>query len=175
MLLALSEGGALAEKYVPLLFWVWPFIAVLLSIAILPLLRKTHHWWEENRNKLKLIRDFNRNLQGQHSREQQPADQHRDLPPSRVKAKAAYEYALTVIEGAKDMTIADLFEALKSRLDTEIAKAHGQQMERLQEFKDSLPPNPETFGKYLRDAGIRRYNSRGEPRPTRSIRRRGEL
>ena len=33
-------------------FWVWPFVAILLAIAILPLLRKTHHWWEENRSKL---------------------------------------------------------------------------------------------------------------------------
>ena len=36
----------------PHIFWVWPFVAILLSIAILPLLRKTHHWWEENRSKL---------------------------------------------------------------------------------------------------------------------------
>ncbi len=41
-----------ATSYVPSLFWVWPFVAILLSIAILPLLRKTHHWWEENKNKL---------------------------------------------------------------------------------------------------------------------------
>ncbi|MFH1745958.1 MAG: sodium:proton antiporter [Planctomycetota bacterium] len=33
-------------------FWVWPFVAILFAIAILPLLRRTHHWWEENRNKL---------------------------------------------------------------------------------------------------------------------------
>lgn len=43
---------AQAEPYVPHVFWLWPFVAILLSIAILPLLRKTHHWWEENRNKL---------------------------------------------------------------------------------------------------------------------------
>ncbi|MCK4340780.1 MAG: sodium:proton antiporter [Phycisphaerae bacterium] len=41
-----------ANTYTPHPFWVWPFIAILLSIAILPLLRKTHLWWEENRNKL---------------------------------------------------------------------------------------------------------------------------
>ena len=29
-----------------------PFVLILLSIAILPLIRRTHHWWEENRNKL---------------------------------------------------------------------------------------------------------------------------
>ncbi|RMF73234.1 MAG: hypothetical protein D6744_15875, partial [Planctomycetota bacterium] len=36
----------------PHIFWVWPFVAILLAIAILPLLRKTHHWWEHNKNKL---------------------------------------------------------------------------------------------------------------------------
>jgi len=41
-----------AQTFVPHLFWIWPFVAILLSIAILPLLRKTHHWWEENRSKL---------------------------------------------------------------------------------------------------------------------------
>ena len=29
-----------------------PFVLLLLCIAILPLIRRTHHWWEENRNKL---------------------------------------------------------------------------------------------------------------------------
>ena len=29
-----------------------PFILILLAIAVLPLLRKTAHWWEHNRNKL---------------------------------------------------------------------------------------------------------------------------
>jgi Na+/H+ antiporter NhaD/arsenite permease-like protein len=51
MTLVLAQA-AHAEKYVPSIFWVWPFIAILLSIAILPLLRKTHHWWEANKNKL---------------------------------------------------------------------------------------------------------------------------
>lgn len=52
MLLAFSEDVADSADKVPHLFWVWPFVGILLSIAILPLLRKTHHWWEENRNKL---------------------------------------------------------------------------------------------------------------------------
>jgi Na+/H+ antiporter NhaD/arsenite permease-like protein len=38
--------------YTPHVFWVWPFVAILLAIAILPLLKQTHHWWEENRSKL---------------------------------------------------------------------------------------------------------------------------
>ncbi|MBL8879856.1 MAG: sodium:proton antiporter [Phycisphaerales bacterium] len=34
--------------------WLWtlPFVAILLAIAVLPLIRATHHWWENNRNKL---------------------------------------------------------------------------------------------------------------------------
>ena len=30
-------------EYAPHLFWVWPFAAILLSIAILPLVHGTHH------------------------------------------------------------------------------------------------------------------------------------
>ena len=31
---------------------ILPFIGILGSIAILPLLRSTHHWWENNLNRL---------------------------------------------------------------------------------------------------------------------------
>ena len=41
-----------AEQYVPSVFWVWPFVGILLAIAVLPLLRRTHHWWEQNSSKL---------------------------------------------------------------------------------------------------------------------------
>ncbi len=43
---------AQSSEYAPHAFWVWPFVGILLAIAILPLIRKTHHWWEENRSKL---------------------------------------------------------------------------------------------------------------------------
>jgi Na+/H+ antiporter NhaD/arsenite permease-like protein len=36
----------------PHLFWIWPFTAILLAIALLPLLPPTRHWWEQNRYKL---------------------------------------------------------------------------------------------------------------------------
>ncbi|HUT25193.1 MAG TPA: sodium:proton antiporter [Sumerlaeia bacterium] len=36
----------------PHLLWVFPFVALLLCIAILPLLPKTKHWWEKNSSKL---------------------------------------------------------------------------------------------------------------------------
>jgi Na+/H+ antiporter NhaD/arsenite permease-like protein len=36
----------------PSTFWTLPFVALLLSIAILPLVPSAAHWWEKNRNKL---------------------------------------------------------------------------------------------------------------------------
>ena len=36
----------------PGLFWIWPFAAILLCLAILPLVRRTADWWHHNRNKL---------------------------------------------------------------------------------------------------------------------------
>jgi len=39
------------DPYVPSALWVWPFVAILLAIALLPLIPRTHHWWESNRNK----------------------------------------------------------------------------------------------------------------------------
>lgn len=36
----------------PSYFWTLPFILLLLSIAILPLIPRVNHWWEHNRNKL---------------------------------------------------------------------------------------------------------------------------
>ncbi len=48
MALLASSGN----DQVPGLLWVWPFVAMLLSIALLPLIRRTHHWWESNKNKL---------------------------------------------------------------------------------------------------------------------------
>ncbi|MGD8450625.1 MAG: sodium:proton antiporter [Phycisphaerae bacterium] len=53
MLLTLGVAtGTGGVHNVPGLFWVWPFVAILLAIAIFPLMRRTHHWWEENKNKL---------------------------------------------------------------------------------------------------------------------------
>ncbi|NJL28891.1 MAG: hypothetical protein HC897_13860 [Thermoanaerobaculia bacterium] len=49
-----SEGGAAGNGELPP-FWglgVMPFVALLGAIAILPLLRWTHHWWESNYHRL---------------------------------------------------------------------------------------------------------------------------
>lgn len=42
----------LAAVQVPPVGWVGPFAALLLVIAVLPLIPRTAHWWERNRNKL---------------------------------------------------------------------------------------------------------------------------
>lgn len=46
---ALSSTPAEAA---PSLFWCWPFVCLLLSIALLPLIPKLSHWWESNAHKL---------------------------------------------------------------------------------------------------------------------------
>jgi Na+/H+ antiporter NhaD/arsenite permease-like protein len=46
------EGIAPKEARLPPLVWVSPFVAMLLCIALLPLLPHTHHWWESNWAKL---------------------------------------------------------------------------------------------------------------------------
>jgi Na+/H+ antiporter NhaD/arsenite permease-like protein len=46
------EGIAPKEVRLPALVWVSPFVAMLLCIALLPLLPHTHHWWESNSAKL---------------------------------------------------------------------------------------------------------------------------
>ena len=99
----------------------------------------------------------------------------KELSPSRIKAVAVYEYALGYIEGADNMTRAELFNAVRDRLESEAAKAYGNEAEKLGELMDSLPPNAETFGKYLRDAGIKKYNSRGDRQFGPSIRRQSEI
>jgi Na+/H+ antiporter NhaD/arsenite permease-like protein len=40
------------EAGTPGLFWCWPFVCLLLAIAIFPLVPRASHWWESNRNKL---------------------------------------------------------------------------------------------------------------------------
>lgn len=52
MLLAEAASHGDAAAHVPGLLWVGPFVALLLCIAILPLIHKTEHWWHHNKNKL---------------------------------------------------------------------------------------------------------------------------
>lgn len=86
-----------------------------------------------------------------------PAKGTGDLSASRLKAKGIYEWAISEngIPGAAEMTISDLFDAILHHA----------------EFDGSdLPPNADTFGRYLRDAGVKRYGSRGRGRASRSVR-----
>ena len=69
----------------------------------------------------------------------------RKLSPSRVKAKSLYDWAMSEINGAEDMTIDELYKAIESH-PSDGCKA--------------LPPNAATFGRYLRDTGVRKYSGR---------------
>ncbi len=47
-----GDGHGHDEHPLPSLIWITPFAVLLLCIAILPLLHKTEHWWEQNSSKL---------------------------------------------------------------------------------------------------------------------------
>jgi Na+/H+ antiporter NhaD/arsenite permease-like protein len=47
-----AQPAAHGDTHTPGFLATLPFIAILLSIAILPLVHRTHHWWEQNRSKL---------------------------------------------------------------------------------------------------------------------------
>jgi Na+/H+ antiporter NhaD/arsenite permease-like protein len=49
-----EEASHPTEQYVPPVLAVLPFAALLLAIAVLPLLRLTKHWWHSNRNRFLL-------------------------------------------------------------------------------------------------------------------------
>jgi hypothetical protein len=61
--------------------------------------------------------------------------------PSRVKAKAAHDYAMERIQNAPHMTIAELHAAILA--DPEVA--------------DMVPARADAFGTFLREAGVKRY------------------
>jgi Na+/H+ antiporter NhaD/arsenite permease-like protein len=43
---------SIAAANIPPLGWIAPFAALLICVAVLPLIPRTAHWWEQNRNKL---------------------------------------------------------------------------------------------------------------------------
>jgi len=51
-LLAAAAGSGSVAADTPGLFWCWPFVVLLLAIALFPLVPGLSHWWESNRNKL---------------------------------------------------------------------------------------------------------------------------
>jgi len=101
--------------------------------------------------------------EGDRSTHSEP-ERSKKLAPSRLRAAAVYEWAVESIPGADDMPIRELYTAIHKRLEATIAAAppHGSELEKLQELLNALPDNSETFGKYLREAGIKRYTTQGE-------------
>ena len=45
-------GHHVAHEHAPSLWSIIPFVGLLLSVAILPLIPMTEHWWESNQNRL---------------------------------------------------------------------------------------------------------------------------
>jgi len=86
------------------------------------------------------------------------------LAPSRVKAAAVYEWGINTIDDADNMILRDLHHAILEKLDDFVGAAHlgAGELEKLQELRDSLPHDPDTFRKYLNEVGIKRYNTQGE-------------
>jgi hypothetical protein len=82
------------------------------------------------------------------------------LKPSHERAKEAYEWAMSNIEGAENLTYTQLFDALQ------IDPRRGG---------EGLPDSAETFARYCRAAGIRRNTPRKSRGPTRSVRRASDL
>ena len=68
-------------------------------------------------------------------------------PPSRVKARAAYEWALRSIPGADEMTYRKLFDAI---LASDIPP----------DLRSWMPPNATAFERYLNAAGVRKRDVR---------------
>lgn len=83
----------------------------------------------------------------------------RKLSPSRTKAKAVYDWAMSAIPHAEDMKVAELFEAIENHPSN---------------ASEALPSNAEAFGKYLREAGVKRYLKQGDKKGG-SVRRSDEV
>ncbi|MCL5270717.1 MAG: sodium:proton antiporter [bacterium] len=49
--LAAEAAAATHDAFVPSPVWAFPFLALLLAIAVFPLVSTLEHWWERNRNK----------------------------------------------------------------------------------------------------------------------------
>ena len=71
------------------------------------------------------------------------------LPNALAAVRGVYEWATSKIDAADGMTIEELFDAIQSH------------PEMTTDYLDLLPKNWETFGTYLRRAGIHRYKKCG--------------
>ncbi len=52
LLYSAATVQAAASATPPGLFWCWPFVFLLLAIAVFPLVPRLSHWWDSNRSKL---------------------------------------------------------------------------------------------------------------------------
>jgi hypothetical protein len=69
----------------------------------------------------------------------------RRVAPSRQKARAVYEWAMSKIPNSEHMTISELYDEIECHPST---------------ASEALPPSAKSFGKYLTDAGIKRNQTR---------------
>ncbi len=79
--------------------------------------------------------------------------------PSRVKARAVYDWAIGAIPNAEHMTINEIYDHARRELGRLRDRASGEKAEQYEELLGGLPRNGETFGRYLRDTGLKRYNT----------------
>ncbi|MCH8851341.1 MAG: hypothetical protein IID41_01665 [Planctomycetes bacterium] len=86
-----------------------------------------------------------------------------ELPPSWVRARAAYDLAMETLEGAASLPLRELLPKIRDHLRStkDVARSEDQKA-KLQAMLDSLPSNPETFARYLRQTGIKKYSTTGE-------------
>ena len=82
------------------------------------------------------------------------------LKPSYARAKALYEWAMEHMDGAENMTYAELYAKLTN--DPHCAG-------------EGLPGNAAAFARYCRAAGVRRNAPRRGKRATRSVRRASDM
>lgn len=76
------------------------------------------------------------------------------LSPSRLKARAAYDWAIENIAGADEMTSHELHTAI---------------MNHPVGLTECIPESAESFGRYLRETGVKKYDGAGKRNPHKSI------
>lgn len=97
--------------------------------------------------------------------------------PAVVRAKAVYDFAWETMPEVRDMSIAELYAAVRDKLELMASKAKGEEAERWSELLDGLPDRADTFARYLRRAGVRRYDKAGvrKTRTGGSVRRSADM
>ena len=114
------------------------------SYRVFKLTDRAHEWIEENAS----------------TREAAPESLDSSERPSIVRARQIYEWALSEIPGAEDMTYAELHEAIMNHPQSEC---------------EGLPDSWNTFSAYLRLAGIKKNRPRHSGRTSRSVRRDADI